>query len=155
MSKRWKCAVVGAATVGQTHVRVIPNLPNATLVAVCDLHPERAKSALERAHQPHIPIYTNMAEMLAREQIDVVHLATPSGLHHEGCRLAMESGKHVICEKPLEIRLDLVDQMIELSVRTGLKLATIFQNRYSDANRAIKNAAEEQPAKNAAKKKTG
>jgi UDP-N-acetyl-2-amino-2-deoxyglucuronate dehydrogenase len=55
----------------------------------------------------------------------------------------MEHGKHVICEKPIEIRLDLVDKMIALTAKTGLKLATIYQNRYSDANRAIKAAASE------------
>ncbi len=143
MSRQWKCAVVGAATVGKTHVRVIPHLPNATLAAVCDIVPERAKAALEAATQPNVPIYTDMAEMLAREQIDVVHLATPSGLHYEGCKLAMDRGKHVICEKPLEIRLELIDEMIAMSAKTGLQLATIFQNRYSDANRAIKCAADE------------
>jgi UDP-N-acetyl-2-amino-2-deoxyglucuronate dehydrogenase len=143
MSKQWKCAVVGAATVGQTHVRVIPQLPNATLAAVCDVNPERAKAAIEKANVPGTPIYKDMAEMLDREQIDVVHLATPSGMHFDGCKLAMERGKNVICEKPLEIRLERIDQMIELSQRTGMKLATIFQNRWSDANRAIKSAMDE------------
>jgi UDP-N-acetyl-2-amino-2-deoxyglucuronate dehydrogenase len=143
MSKRWRCAVVGAGTVGITHARAISNLPNAALVAVCDLYPEHAKTALEKANQNAVPVFLDMAQMLATEQIDVVHLATPSGLHYEGCKLAMERGKHVICEKPLEIQLDLIDQMIDMSSRTGLKLATIFQNRYSDANRAIRNAADE------------
>lgn len=143
MAKNWRCAVVGAATVGQTHVRVIPQLPNTTLVAVCDIASERARAALEKAGQSHVPVYTDLAEMLKREQVDVVHLATPSGLHEEGCKLAMEHGKHVICEKPLEIALDRIDRMIELADRKGLKLATIFQNRYSDANRAIKQAADE------------
>ena len=142
-SKRWRCAVIGTATVGKTHVRVIPNLPNATLVAVCDSIPERARGALEAAKRPDVPIYKDAAEMLTREQIDVVHLATPSGLHYEGCKLAMQRGKNVICEKPLEIRLELIDRLIEMSDKSGLKLATIFQNRYSDANRAIKNAADE------------
>jgi predicted dehydrogenase len=143
MPKQWNCAVVGCGTVGQTHVRVIPHLPNARLVAVCDVNPERATGALLKANQPGVPMYEDMSEMLAREEIDVVHLATPSGMHCQGTMLAMERGKHVICEKPIEIQLDLIDQMIATSAKTGMRLATIYQNRYADANRAIKSAVAE------------
>src|SRR5579864_3631972 len=106
MAKQWRCAVVGTSTVGQTHVRVIPTLPNATLAAVCDLSRDKARAALEKAGQPHVPIYSDPAQMLEKEQIDVVHIATPSGMHHEGVNLALERGKNVICEKPIEIQLD-------------------------------------------------
>src|SRR5439155_16824513 len=56
---------------------------------------------------------------------------------------AMQHGKHVICEKPLEIELDRVDRMIETAKQNRVKLACIFQGRWKDENRAIKQAAEE------------
>ena len=49
MAKKWRCAVVGTNTVGTTHVRVLPQLANATLVAVCDSTPAKSKAALDKA----------------------------------------------------------------------------------------------------------
>jgi predicted dehydrogenase len=141
VSKQWKCAVVGAGTVGQSHVRVLPNLPNARLVAVCDVIRERAHAVLAKHNVPGTPIYTEMQEMISEEDIDVIHIATPSGAHLGLAVAAMKAGKHVICEKPLEIRLDRVDQMIEIAKDAGVKLACIFQGRWKDENRAIKQAA--------------
>ena len=143
MSRQWRCAVIGTNTVGQTHVRVIPQLGNATLVAVCDTMPSKANAALEKAGQTGVPVYERAAEMLAMEKIDVLHVATPSGLHAEHCTLAIERGIHVICEKPLEIALDRIDRLIAAADKRGVRLATIYQNRWNDANRAIKQAADE------------
>ena len=50
---------------------------------------------------------------------------------------AMEAGKNVICEKPLEIQTDRIDQMIDLAKQRGVKLAGVFQNRWNEANRAL------------------
>jgi len=143
MGKRWRCAVIGTNTVGTTHVRVLPRLENTTLVAVCDSTPAKSKAALEKAGQAGIPAYTELQEMLDKEQIDVLHVATPSGNHHEHCTAAIERGINVICEKPLEITLDRIDALIAGADRKKVRLATIFQNRWNDANRAIKQAAGE------------
>jgi len=145
VSKQWQCAVVGAGTVGRSHIRIIPQLPGlAKLVAVCDIAPKRAEAELEKINLPRVPVYDDLAKMLAEQpNIDVVHLATPSGAHLEPALAAMRAGKHIICEKPLEIQLDRVDQMIETAEKQGVKLACIFQGRWKDENRAIKKAAEQ------------
>src|SRR3954470_19141308 len=113
MSKQWKCAVVGAGTVGRSHIRLIPQLASvAKLVAACDHVPGRAEQELQRNRLPTVPVYPDMAEMLRQQpEIEVVHLATPSGAHLDSALLAIEAGKHVICEKPLEVTLDRVDRM--------------------------------------------
>jgi len=143
MGTVWRCAVLGANTVGKTHVQVIPQLANAKLVAVCDQSPQKARAALEKANQTDVPIYEDAKQMLAREQLDVLHVATPSGNHEEHCMLAIERGVNVICEKPLEIRLDRIDRLIEAADKKGVWLATIYQNRWNDASRSIKQAADE------------
>jgi len=142
VSKQWRCAVVGTGTVGHSHVRVIPQMSNAKLVAVCDRVPARAEAALAKYNVAGVPIYDDLEPMLAKEDIDVIHLATPSGAHLESALMAMEAGKHVICEKPLEIKLDRVDRMIETADKRGVKLACIFQGRWKDENRAIKQAVD-------------
>lgn len=143
MAKHWRCAVVGTNTVGKTHVQVIPQLGNATLVAVCDATPAKAQAALDKAGQSGIPIYTDPRALLEKEKIDVLHIATPSGNHEEQCMLAIERGINVICEKPLEITLVAIDRIIAAANKKGVRLATIYQNRWNDANRAIKQAADE------------
>lgn len=142
MAKLWRCAVLGTNTAGRTHVHVIPRLANAKLVAVCDLTPARAQAALMRAEQSGVPIYDDVCRMLQKEQIDVLHVATPSGNHEEHCMLAIERGINVICEKPLEIELARIDRLIAASAKHKARLATIFQNRWNEANRAIKQAAD-------------
>lgn len=143
MAKQWKAAVVGTGVVGEWHVRMIPKLPNYELVAVCDLFPEKAKAVFEKNQMTARPIYGDLGELLAKEDVDVVHVCTPSGDHMKAVVTALEAGKNVICEKPLEIQLDRIDRMVETARRTGSRLAGIFQNRWNDANRAIKAAAEE------------
>lgn len=141
MGREWRCAVVGVGTVGEWHVRTIPQVPSAKLVAVCDLEAAKCQAALDKNKLTGIPIYTSEDEMLRKEQIDVVHVCTPSGNHMDPAIMAMEAGKNVISEKPLEIQLDRIDQMIAAARRNKVKLAGIFQNRWNKANRALKDAA--------------
>jgi predicted dehydrogenase len=129
--------------VGEWHVRVIPQLPGAKLVAVCDASAERAKGGLDKNKLTGVPIYTELVEMLKKEQIDVLHICTPSGQHLEPAMMAMQAGKNVICEKPMEIQLERIDRMIEAAEKNGVRLAGIFQNRWNPANRALREAAVE------------
>jgi predicted dehydrogenase len=143
VAKEWRCAVVGVGVVGDWHVRVIPSVPGAKLVAVCDADPEKPRKSLEKINASQTPIYTDLKKMLAKEQIDVVHIATPSGAHLKPAITAMEAGVNVICEKPMEIKLDRVDKMIDTAAQRNVKLAGIFQNRWNQSNRMLKQAAVE------------
>ncbi len=142
MAKQWRCAVVGTGVVGEWHVRVIPKVPNCELVAVCDIDRSKAVKALEK-NKMEAPIYTDALEMYRKEQIDAVHVCTPSGDHKGPVITAMEHGKNVVCEKPMEIHLDRIDQMIEGAKKNKVKLAGIFQNRWNEANAALRDAVKE------------
>ena len=90
-----------------------------TLVATCDKDPERARKDLAKHNLQETKIYSDLKEMLDKEQIDVVHICTPSGDHMAPAITAMEAGKNVICEKPMEIQLDRIDWMIEVSKKNN------------------------------------
>jgi predicted dehydrogenase len=123
---------------------MIPRLPNCSLVAVCDVKPDKAAETLKKNQLSGIPVYASVEELLQKQRdVDVVHVCTPSGDHFTPVVSCLEAGKNVICEKPLEIQLDRIDRMVEVSQRTGSRLAAIFQNRWNDANRAIKQAADD------------
>jgi predicted dehydrogenase len=143
VAKQWRCAVVGAGVVGSTHVRVIPTMESAKLVAVVDHKRESAEASLNKAEVTGVPVYTTLAEMIRAEKPDVVHIATPSGAHMEVAVEALDAGVNVICEKPIDVTLDRADRMIEAAGKGRGKLACIFQNRWNDTNRAIKAAADE------------
>ena len=142
MAKQWRCAVVGVSVVGRIHVKVLDALANATLAAACDLVPERAEKILAEHGVASVPVYKDLGEMLAREKLDVIHIATPSGLHMEPALKALQAGVSVIVEKPIEILLDRIDTMIAAAKASGARLAYISQNRWRDDHLAIRNAVQ-------------
>jgi len=142
MSKQWRAAVVGTGVVGEWHVRLIPQIPNESLVAVCDIDPAKAEATLTKNNLTGVKVYADEAEMLRQEKLDVIHLCTPSGNHLDPAVLAMNAGVNVITEKPMEIQLERIDQMIASAKTNAVRLAGIFQNRWNPANRALHEAAQ-------------
>src|SRR3954469_3112095 len=131
MAKKWRSAVVGVGVVGTWHCRVLAKMENNSLVACCDKEPDKARERLAKYELQDTKMYSDLREMLKSEQIDVVHICTPSGDHAGPAMIAMEMGVNVICEKPMEIQLDRIDQMIAASRKHNVKLAGIFQNRWN------------------------
>ena len=120
--------IIGYGVIGPHHARAITRASGAELVAVCDVDRRREKAL--REHGYTVPFYTSVREMLRREpRVQAVSLCTPSGLHHAGAIEAARAGRHVLCEKPLDICLDHMDRMIEACARAGVKLGCIFQKR--------------------------
>jgi UDP-N-acetyl-2-amino-2-deoxyglucuronate dehydrogenase len=144
MAKQWRSAVVGVGVIGTTHCRLIKQMDRLNLVATCDKDPDKARKDLAKHNLQETKIYSDLKEMLAKEQIDVVHVCTPSGDHMSPAITAMEAGKNVICEKPMEIQLDRIDKMIETASKNKVRLAGVFQNRWNTANAILKKAADEQ-----------
>ncbi|HQI28825.1 MAG TPA: Gfo/Idh/MocA family oxidoreductase, partial [Sedimentisphaerales bacterium] len=76
--------------------------------------------------------YGSYEDMLDNDDIDIVTIATPSGLHMQPTVAAAKAGKHVICEKPIEITLERIDTMIEAHAKAGTRLGGIFPYRFND-----------------------
>ncbi len=76
-------------------------------------------------------VITNAEEIFRRADVDAVSIATDTGSHYELTVRALESGKHVLVEKPMALSTKHIDHMVELSKRKGLKLAVSFQNRFN------------------------
>ena len=130
-------AIVGTGAIAGHHAACINRLDDCELVAVCSSTQERAKIAGEKFG---VPAYSDVKEMIKRPDIDVVCICTHSGNHLEPTMAAAKAGKHVICEKPLEITLERADQMIQACRENHVKLACIFQNRFSSDYLLLKEA---------------
>lgn len=141
MTKKLRFGIVGCGVIGPYHAQAITSLPDAELVAVADLIPERAQKLAEKFQ---VTPYGDFQEMLAREQLDVVDICTPSGLHREHASQAMRSRRHVIVEKPMEISSAAIAEMLRVQQETGVKLAVISQHRFDPATRQVYDLVEEQ-----------
>lgn len=134
--KTWKFGIIGAGNIAAFHAKAIADLANAQLMAICDNGSGRAKSI---ADEHHCQAYSSFDDLLA-SGLDLVCVATPSGLHLEPVVAAAESGIHVICEKPLEITLCRIDAMIAAHEKAGTQLGCIFQNRFTPAMTPLREA---------------
>jgi UDP-N-acetyl-2-amino-2-deoxyglucuronate dehydrogenase len=139
MPRTWRIAVVGTGVVGDIHLRALKQIPECTVVAVCDLESQHGRKALD-LNKLNVPIYTNLADMLDKEKLDSVHICTPSGDHSGPAIAAMRRGINALVEKPLEILPERVDEMIAVAKQYKVRLAGIFQNRWNEANVVLRDA---------------
>lgn len=129
-------AIVGCGVIHGTHVKAIRAQGDAAeLVAVCDEDPAKAQAAAEKAG---VPFYTDLAEMLEKQPFDVLNVCTPSGLHAKHGIMGANAGKHIVCEKPIDVSLEAADALIEACAKSGVKLEVISQSRYSSGMQQLK-----------------
>jgi len=139
-SNMFGVAILGTGAISRFHARAVGETPGARLVAVCSRDKERACLF---ASEFCCKAYDSLSEMLAHPDVDILVIATPSGAHLEAAVAAAQAGKHVLCEKPLEITLERVDAMIAAHRSAGTQLGCIFQFRYMKALVLLRDALSE------------
>ncbi len=132
--------IIGTGAIAGHHIASINEIQNCQVAALCSSTEERARLAQQKFG---INSYASVQEMLVKEEIDVVCILTQSGNHLEPALAAAKAGKHVITEKPLEVTVQRADLMIEACKKAGVKLACIFQNRYTPSYQQLKKAVRE------------
>lgn len=120
-------AVLGLG-IGMAHVEGVLASEFAEIVAVCDLDEKRLEKAKKLV--PSATLYRDFEELLADDRVEIISICLPSGMHADFAVRAMEAGKHVLVEKPLDIHYDTAMRIEEARVRTGKKAGVVFQNRY-------------------------
>lgn len=135
-----KFAVVGAGHIGKRHAEMISRESQAELVALVDIRSQQECDA-ERFD---VPFFSSVEEMLnAGLEIDVVNICTPNGLHAQQSLAALESGKHVVCEKPMGLSKDNCEKVIFKALQQNKHVFCVMQNRYSPPSEWIKSVVEE------------
>ena len=110
--------------------------PRCTLRAIADPVPERARAMAERFGIPHV--YDGADALIARDDLDVIDVCTPSATHLALATAALEAGKHVLCEKPVAYDFRDTRRAAELARARGLKTKLGFTFRYSPAMRYMR-----------------
>ena len=132
-------AIIGTGAIGEIHASAIADVSGAELRAV---HDRSAACAAAFVEKYPVRIEADLAGLLAATDIDVVCVSTPSGAHAEVAVPALNAGKHVFCEKPLEINVEQIDSMIEAAAANNRLLAAVFPSRLGIGAQTVKAAVE-------------
>ncbi|MGE4130984.1 MAG: Gfo/Idh/MocA family protein [Bdellovibrionales bacterium] len=138
-----KFALLGCGRIAPKHVDALTSgaVPGAELVAVCDTEVSRAQAI---AQKHGVKAFGDRFEMLEKmgDQIDVVSILTPSGLHAQHAIDMAKFRKHVVVEKPMALTLQDADQMISACDAFGVRLFVVKQNRYNHPVKKLREALE-------------
>ena len=131
MPDKLKVAIVGCGGIANgKHLPALSKIAAVELVAFCDIIEEKAVEAAAKYGTPGARVYTDYQEMLGKESPEVVHVLTPNDSHAPVTIAALESGAHVMCEKPMAKTAAAARQMLEASKRTGKKLTIGYNSRF-------------------------
>lgn len=134
-----KFGIIGAGMIGRFHAKAIQEMQGGELHSVFDL---RAEGAQKLADEFGVKAYSDIQEFLADPELEIVTIGTPSGAHLDPALAALNAGKHVICEKPLEVTPERIDLMIAAAETNGCTLAAVLNRRFHPAMEHFKDAAE-------------
>jgi UDP-N-acetyl-2-amino-2-deoxyglucuronate dehydrogenase len=130
-------ALVGCGRIGERHAEHIGRL--GLLSAVCDIVPEKAQKL---AKQYSAKSFANLVDLLknSKDEIDVVAICTPNGLHAEHTIASLKAGLHVLCEKPMALSVQDCGEMIKAAENANKRLFIVKQNRFNPPIAALKKA---------------
>ena len=124
-----KLGLIGAGGIAQVHCRVFADIDGVQFLATSDIVREKAEITAERWGIPHV--FTDYQEMLRMDELDGVVICTPTAVHAPPAIAALKSGKHVLCEKPMEATLPAATEMVRASCETGKMLMVALKLRFT------------------------
>lgn len=130
-----RVGIVGCGCIFTMHATSADHLKNSKIVGVCDIKEDRANKAAEKYN---CKAYYDYKEMINKDIIDVVHVCVPHYLHPIISKYAIEQGVNVLCEKPMSIKYEDGVRNVELAEEKGVKYGIIFQCRYNNASKLVK-----------------
>lgn len=133
--KKIRFAVVGCGHIGKRHAEMVVRDPGAELVALCDIRP---KEELGIEAYP-VAFFSDVTSLLQSGlDIDVINICVPNGLHAEMAIQAIESGHHVVIEKPMALQVQDAERVLQTSLKYQKEVFCVMQNRYSPPSVWIK-----------------
>ena len=138
-SQKIRFAVVGCGHIGKRHAEMVKREEGAELVALCDIRPQE-ELCIE--NYP-VPFYSNLTDLLqAGLDLDVINICVPNGLHAQLAIQALETGHHVVIEKPMALTLADAEKVVYTSLKYRKQVFCVMQNRYSPPSVWIKEMVE-------------
>jgi predicted dehydrogenase len=132
--------------IGRTHSAAVREFPEIVITALVDVVSEASEALatkIEAQGDPRPAVFPTLAEALAAVPVDLVIVSTPSGLHIQQALEALDAGKHVVIEKPLDVDLVKADEILaaaKAAEAKGLVATVISQHRFDPASRVVDEA---------------
>ena len=127
-----RVAIIGTGSISKAHVSSYIEFPDrCRIVAFADIYTEKCEE-MAKQFGLDVEIFDSYKQLITRNDIDLVSICTPPFCHAEITLDFLNSGKHVIVEKPMAASLEECDRMIEAAEKNNKVLAVIAQNRFRD-----------------------
>lgn len=130
--------IIGVGMIADFHAQAIAHATGGRLIGVATRNADNARAFAQKHHLALAT--TSVDELVARSDIHVVCITTPSGAHLEPALAAVRAGKHLVVEKPIEITTERADELLRAADAAGVKISPIFQARFGEGARTIKAA---------------
>ncbi len=137
-----RLAILGTGNISKAHIAALQSLPEARIVAGCDIRPERLEWFRQQPGCQDARIYADYREMLAKEELDVVDVCTPNNVHAPAAIASLKAGCHVMVEKPMAMDPGECEKMLLAARKAGKLLAVGFQIRYTPTVQMCRRALE-------------
>ena len=138
--EKLKVGIIGAGRIGQVHAKSITyHIPQAEIVAISDIYVEGAKKVAEELGIPNY--YEDYHEILNNPEIDAVLICSSTDTHADIAIESANAGKHIFCEKPVDLTVDKIKAVINAVDKAGVKLQIGFNRRYDHNFAYIKDLA--------------
>ena len=138
--KKLKVGIIGAGRIGQVHAKSITyHIPQAEILAVSDIYADSAKKLAEELAIPNY--YEDYREILSNPEIDAVLICSSTDTHADIAIDAAKAGKHIFCEKPVDLTIEKINAVIKAVNEAGVKLQIGFNRRYDHNFAHIKDLA--------------
>jgi UDP-N-acetyl-2-amino-2-deoxyglucuronate dehydrogenase len=140
MNKKIRLGIIGCGRISKNHFEAVSQIPEAEFVAAADIVPEKLKHVQEQYGINKT--YVNYQEMLEKEQLDIVSICSPSGMHPQ-MGIDVASHKiHVLTEKPMGTSIESADRLIHACDQNGVQLFVVKQNRLNSTMQLLKKAVD-------------
>lgn len=135
MNEIIKFVIIGSGNIANTYVKAIRNIEGAEVIGIV------SRNLNKPSDYSSFPSFHTLSEV--NLDFNAVIVCTPNGYHHAGAIEAASLGKHVLCEKPIDISLDSIDKMISSCKENKVKLGVAYQRRFSSDNPIVKKLIDE------------
>ena len=137
MENKLNVGIIGVGRIGKVHTMSINNhLPQVKVKAVTDIFIDQAKAWASEAGIEKV--YDSYQELLADPEIDAVLVCSSTNTHAEISIAAAKAGKHIFCEKPVDLSVEKVEAVIKAAQDAGVKLQIGFNRRFDHNFRKVK-----------------
>ncbi len=127
--KKLKLGVIGTGRIGKVHIAtLVQSVPQAEVVAIADINPDAANEVAKAFGISNV--FDNYSEVINHPEVDAVVICSPTDTHAQYIVAAAKAGKHIFCEKPVDLSLEVIQDALDAVAKAGVKLMVGFNRRF-------------------------